>query len=169
MKRFSLLLLAVMLVFTLAACGGGDEEPTPEPAAPTAADTDTEAETAADADTEADTAETDADTDTGEAEAVAVAPSVGDPVTGQQLFSTTCAACHGPAGEGVQGLGKDMTTSEFIGGLSDHELLAFVQVGRPITDPLNTTGVMMPPRGGNPTLTDEQLLDIIAYIRTIHN
>jgi disulfide bond formation protein DsbB len=97
----------------------------------------------------------------------ATAPA-GDPAKGQEMFATTCAACHGPAGQGVQGLGKDMTVSEFIGGLSDAELLAFIKVGRAPTDPLNTTGVLMPPKGGNPALTDEQLLDIIAYIRQIH-
>lgn len=94
--------------------------------------------------------------------------AVGDAANGQQLFSTTCSVCHGPAGEGVQGLGKDMTKSEFIAGLSDDELVAFIEEGRRISDPLNTTGVDMPPKGGNPGLTTEQLTDIVAYIRSIH-
>lgn len=94
--------------------------------------------------------------------------ATGDPTQGQALFVMTCAACHGPQGEGVKGLGKDMTTSKFIAGLSDAELLAFVKQGRSTSDPLNTTGVDMPPKGGNPALNDEQLTNIIAYIRTIH-
>lgn len=94
--------------------------------------------------------------------------SMGDAARGQQLFASTCAACHGPNGEGVQGLGKDMRHSEFIAGLSDEELLAFIKRGRDMSDPLNTTGVAMPPKGGNPALSDEQLLDIIAFVRTIH-
>jgi mono/diheme cytochrome c family protein len=98
----------------------------------------------------------------------AVAVAQGDATAGKTTFATTCAACHGPAGEGVQGLGKDMTTSEFIAGLSDAELLAFIKQGRPIGDPLNTTGVDMPPKGGNPALTDAQLADIIAFMRSIH-
>jgi disulfide bond formation protein DsbB len=61
-----------------------------------------------------------------------------------------------------------MTTSQFIASKSDPELLDFVKQGRPVTDPLNTTGVPMPAKGGNPALTDEQLFDIIAYIRTLH-
>jgi hypothetical protein len=48
----------------------------------------------------------------------------------------------------------------------DEELLAFVQVGRMPFDPLNTTGIQMPPRGGNPLLKKEDLQDIIAYVRT---
>lgn len=94
--------------------------------------------------------------------------SRGDPRKGAELFATTCAACHGPKGEGVQGLGKDMTTSEFIASLTDEQLLEFIKTGRDVTDPANTTGVAMPPKGGNPALTDEDLLNIIAYIRTLH-
>jgi disulfide bond formation protein DsbB len=92
----------------------------------------------------------------------------GDAAKGKEMFATTCAACHGPEGKGVPGLGKDMTTSTFIAEKTDGELLEFVKVGRAPTDPLNTTGVLMPPRGGNPALTDEQLLDIIAFVREIH-
>jgi disulfide bond formation protein DsbB len=111
----------------------------------------------------------------GKEEAVAEEPAAaaepvaqGDPEKGKVVFATTCAACHGPAGEGVPNLGKDMTTSEFIAGKSDAELAEFIKVGRAPDDPLNTTGVLMPPKGGNPALSDEQLADIIAYIRTIH-
>lgn len=91
----------------------------------------------------------------------------GDPVAGETLFVQSCSSCHGPAGEGITGLGKDMTTSVFIAGLDDQELLEFVKTGRPATHPDNTTGVDMPPKGGNPALTDDQILDIIAFIRTL--
>jgi disulfide bond formation protein DsbB len=67
----------------------------------------------------------------------------------------------------VPGLGKDLTTSEFITGLSDDELLDFIKRGRDMSDPLNTTGIAMPPKGGNPALTDGQIVDIIAYLRSI--
>mgnify|MGYP000922347963 CR=1 FL=1 len=92
----------------------------------------------------------------------------GDPVAGKQQFDMVCIACHGPGGAGIEGLGKPFTTSEFLLTVDDQELLQFIKTGRPISDPANTTGVDMPPKGGNPALTDEQLLDIIAYIRTLH-
>jgi hypothetical protein len=38
--------------------------------------------------------------------------------------------------------------------------------GRDTSDPLNTTGIPMPPRGGNPSLTDDQLRWVIAYLRS---
>jgi disulfide bond formation protein DsbB len=96
------------------------------------------------------------------------ATSAGDAVAGKATFDTVCIACHGPGGVGVEGLGKPFTTSEFLLTVSDQELLEFIKTGRPISDPANTTGVDMPPKGGNPALTDEQLMDIIAYIRTLH-
>lgn len=86
---------------------------------------------------------------------------------GKKLFQQTCAACHGMEGQGMPNLGKDMTTSPFIKQHSNDELLAFIKQGRMPGDPANTTGVAMPPKGGNPTLTDDQLRTIIAYIRTL--
>ena len=91
----------------------------------------------------------------------------GNAAEGEALFTQTCTACHGPEGKGVTGLGKDMTASEFIVGKSDDELVEFIKVGRPPDDPLNTTGVAMLPKGGNPALSDEDLYDIVAFIRTI--
>lgn len=111
------------------------------------------------------------DATTGETVAEAPEPTStpsGDPVAGKAQFDTVCIACHGPGGVGVEGLGKPFTTSEFLLTVSDEELLTFIKTGRPISDPANTTGVDMPPKGGNPALTDEQLIDIIAYIRSLH-
>jgi len=133
-----LVLLLVMLVAFLAACGGGGNDSA---------------------------ADTGSSSDTGAEEAPAV--SAGDPDAGEAKFNEVCIACHGAGGVGIEGLGKDMTTSEFIAGLTDEEMLDFVKTGRPISDPLNTTGVDMPIKGGNPALTDDQILDIIAYIRVL--
>ncbi|WP_448601203.1 hypothetical protein [Thermoflexus hugenholtzii] len=46
--------------------------------------------------------------------------------------------------------------------------MEFIKKGRPATDPANTTGVDMPPKGGNPALTDQDLADIIAFLRTFN-
>ena len=93
--------------------------------------------------------------------------SEGDAAAGAALFTGTCSACHGPDGKGLPNLGKDFTASEFVKTSSDAELLAFVKVGRPAGDPANDTGVDMPPKGGNPALSDEDILDIIAHVRTL--
>ena len=87
---------------------------------------------------------------------------------GRTIFMTVCAACHNPKATGIQGLGKPLIGSVFFNGHTDTELLAFLQKGRPVNDPLNTTGVMMPARGGRPTLTDKDLTNVIAYIRSLN-
>ena len=58
-------------------------------------------------------------------------------------------------------------TSEFISSTSDEDLLTFIKMGRPLWDSANTTGIDMPPKGGNPALNDEDILSIIVYLRTI--
>jgi len=96
----------------------------------------------------------------------APAPAHG-PEEGEALFQQTCAPCHGRDARGVPGLGKDLVEGAFARGLSDAELVAFIARGRPADDPANTTGVPMPPKGGNPALTREDLADIVAYLRTL--
>lgn len=93
----------------------------------------------------------------------------GDATKGQTNFQTVCVSCHGPDAKGMPGLGKDLTISTFVKSKNNAEMVAFLQVGRPASDPLNTVGVDMPPRGGNPAFTDQDLADIVAYLRTINN
>ena len=86
---------------------------------------------------------------------------------GESLYQQTCLACHGPDGKGLPSLGKDLIASEFVDNSSDDELLTYVLEGRAADAPDNTTGVAMPPKGGFEFLTDEDILKIIAYIRSI--
>ncbi len=84
---------------------------------------------------------------------------------GEGFYNQTCFACHGPDATGIENLGKDLTTSEFFAESSDQELVAYVKEGRAIDDPLNTTGIEMPPKGGFDFLTDDNIHSIIAYLR----
>lgn len=86
---------------------------------------------------------------------------------GRDLFIASCSACHGPNGEGMDGIGKPFTTSAFVKGATDKELMTMIKMGRPIWDAENTTGVDMPPKGGNPAISDDELNEIITYIRSI--
>lgn len=92
---------------------------------------------------------------------------IGDASKGKDKYATTCVSCHGPDAKGMPGLGKDLTTSEFAKSLSDTDLVAFVLKGRSTSDPANTTGVDMPPKGGNPALTEDDIKDIVSYLRTL--
>ena len=92
---------------------------------------------------------------------------IGDAVVGKTKFESTCSTCHGPDAKGLPGLGKDLTVSEFAKGLSNRAFVDFVATGRPSSDPANTTGVDMPPKGGNPAFTEQDLVDIVTYVRTL--
>ena len=87
---------------------------------------------------------------------------------GETEYQKTCSACHGADAMGVENLGRTLIGSQFVTERTDAELLEYVKVGRTVDDPLNETGIAMPPKGGNPALTDDQINAIIAYIRTIN-
>lgn len=82
---------------------------------------------------------------------------------GTVKFGKTCATCHGADAKGMLNLGSDLTISEFFRDSSNEELLAYVKVGRPA----DGTTAAMPPKGGFPDLTDEDIMNIIKYLRTI--
>lgn len=87
--------------------------------------------------------------------------------SGEALYEANCTACHAEGGVGIEGVGKPLVGSEFVAGLSDTELVGFLVVGRDTADPLNTTGILKPPRGGNPSLTEQDLALIVEYLRSL--
>lgn len=87
--------------------------------------------------------------------------------SGKKIFNGTCIACHGKGGVGIQGNGKALANNPFVQSLDDEALLKFVQGGRAPSDPKNTTGIQMPPKGGNPALSEDDILDVISYVRTL--
>jgi disulfide bond formation protein DsbB len=97
----------------------------------------------------------------------AVPTPIGDASKGKDKYATTCVSCHGPDAKGMPGLGKDLTTSEYTKSLTDVDFVDFVLKGRSTSDPANTTGVDMPPKGGNPALTEDDIKDIVSYLRTL--
>jgi mono/diheme cytochrome c family protein len=83
---------------------------------------------------------------------------------GRELFSTSCAACHGQAGTGVQGLGRNLTISDFVARESDDALVRFVVEGRP-----NARPMPMPPKGGHDQLTTDDIGHIVAWLRCLQD
>ena len=86
---------------------------------------------------------------------------------GLVAYTSTWPACHEANGQGVPGLGKPLVGSVLVDETSDPELVEFLKVGRSTGDPLNTSGVDMPRRGGNPSLDDDHLRDLVTYIRSL--
>tara|TARA_B100000959_G_C14985767_1_gene625512 strand:+ start:1545 stop:1997 length:453 start_codon:yes stop_codon:yes gene_type:complete len=88
-------------------------------------------------------------------------------VDGEVDFMGYCSSCHGMDAKGLDGLGKDLIGGTFIKDQDNAELLQFIKKGRSSGDKENTTGIDMPPKGGNPALTDENILSIIVYLKSI--
>jgi len=87
---------------------------------------------------------------------------------GESLYESNCSSCHGIDGKGLTGLGKNLVEGEFFSQMPTNDLIDFIIVGREPSDPENSTGISMPPKGGNPALSDEDLSNIIAYVRILN-
>ena len=88
-------------------------------------------------------------------------------VRGEELAGQSCSACHGQDFEGVSGLGTSLHDNVFIQEHTDDQLVVFIKEGRANDAPDNETGISMPPYGGNTQLTDDDLADIVAFLRTL--
>lgn len=92
-------------------------------------------------------------------------PLPGDPVRGETLYGPNCATCHGSALGG--GIGPALNPIEKLPGVSDTLdptfLIEIITNGRQpqAGDPRQTA---MPPKGGNLSLTEQDIKDIAAYI-----
>lgn len=94
-------------------------------------------------------------------------PSRQEVARGREIYAANCSICHGAEGQGKPRLGKDLRGNPFVSKISDAELLGFLIEGRPAFHPDNEQGIDMPPRGGNPGLTDRDLQAIAAFLRTL--
>ena len=101
-----------------------------------------------------------------DAEALPVDGTVDDALDGGALYVASCAGCHGANLTGVEGLGNSLAASAVVKTYDDEALLALIRSGRTADDPGHGSGVPMPPNGGNPDLSDAELLAIVRYIRT---
>lgn len=86
---------------------------------------------------------------------------------GQQLYIEACAACHGQRGDGIAGLSSTaLSASKLLQEGTDEEVLETIRIGRDASATGNHSGVPMPPSGGRPDLTDDDLLAIMAFLRS---
>ncbi len=85
-----------------------------------------------------------------------------DVAKGKSLYSTTCVACHGNDGKGTIPGVSDFTKLDGPLTKTDDELAESIIKG------LATPGaaLTMPAKGGNPSLTDAEVLSLVAYIRS---
>jgi hypothetical protein len=79
----------------------------------------------------------------------------------------TCTSCHGQQAQGLPHMGVNLRESKFVASTNDRKLVAFLKSGRKPTDAKNITGLLMPPRGGNVSLDEDSLADIVAFLRQV--
>ncbi len=92
--------------------------------------------------------------------AVAFHEAGGQPEAGTRVYQGTCIACHGANGKGVIPGAPNFNAPDGPLGKPDEMLLlhvrdGFQQPGSPMP---------MPPKGGNPSLTEQDLKNVIAYL-----
>ncbi len=100
----------------------------------------------------------------GEKEKIAAGPSA---ASGSTLWKTSCASCHGADANGLPELSPTLIGSEFVLTSSNDALLEYITVGRKADDPKSVMNLEMPAKGGNPMLKKNDILSIVAYIRTL--
>ena len=89
----------------------------------------------------------------------------GDPARGATLYGQNCATCHGANLEG--GIGAVLNPIDKLPGVANPldpaVLIDIITNGRQPQsgDPKQ---IPMPPKGGNPSLTDQDIKDLAAYI-----
>jgi putative heme-binding domain-containing protein len=84
-------------------------------------------------------------------------PLAGDPAAikqGQNIYRGRCAVCHGIDAKGYRG--SDLTTGDWVHGGSDAQIAKTISGG--------IAGTEMP---ANPTLSDEEVWMLVAYLRTL--
>ena len=81
---------------------------------------------------------------------------------GKKVYSQTCVACHGANGKGMISGVSDFTKADGPLSKSDEALIASIRDG------LVTPGkpLSMPAKGGNPSLTDEDIQAVLEYLKT---
>lgn len=87
---------------------------------------------------------------------------VASPEHGSVIFHQTCIACHGANGKGAVPGTPNFTQSDGVLTLPDPMLEARIEKG------FSCDGlpVAMPPKGGNPDLTKNDIKDVLGYLRT---
>ena len=76
-----------------------------------------------------------------------------------------CYVCHGAEGQGMPGLGANLTDEEWVHGDGSFEsIVATVMSG--VESSASTTGTAMPAKGGS-GITDDQVRQVAAYVWTL--
>lgn len=100
-----------------------------------------------------------------------IAWSAGDTAKGKEKYQELCAACHGASGKGdgpaapaLTPKPRDHTDGAYMNKLTDEQVFNIIKSGGAAAG----KSPLMPAWGGPPPkLSDQQIQDLVAYIRTL--
>lgn len=84
-------------------------------------------------------------------------------LSAEQIYTQNCMVCHADDGSGAMPGVSDMSKSKRLFTVSESELVARMKQGIQVKG----SQLSMPPKGGNPDLTDSELLKALKYLKRI--
>ncbi|MGD2217520.1 MAG: c-type cytochrome [Gemmatimonadales bacterium] len=86
---------------------------------------------------------------------------------GEEVYAGAglCYVCHGAEGQGMPGLGANLTDDEWVHGDGSFESLVETVING-VDSGASTSGTAMPAKGGS-GITDEQARQVAAYVWTL--
>lgn len=92
----------------------------------------------------------------------------GGRTNGLKLFRRICGTCHGPSGDGIEGLAPPLRNSEYVSG-SIHRLTSIILHGMygpvHVNGKLYKLGGAMPGLVDNQSISDRDIADIVHYLQ----
>ncbi len=97
--------------------------------------------------------------------ASSVAPVCATQHAGEKIFEQSCAACHGSDGTGAIAGVPDLTQFKGFKSGENSDAALFEHFSH-VKQGIKSSGpISMPPKGGNPNLTDQDIRDVLKYMR----
>lgn len=100
---------------------------------------------------------------------ISVSDQTDDRTRGFELYQMYCGTCHGMDGKGMEGLAPPLYQSEYVDGPPEHIALVMLNgLQGPITvhGKIYESALVMPGIKHNPDITDRDINDIIAFIKS---
>jgi mono/diheme cytochrome c family protein len=88
--------------------------------------------------------------------------------TANEIYAAYCQACHGEGARGLQNLGLNLTTSQFVAKRSDSDLIAFLREGRSPDAKDSVTKKLMPGMKNYAGFAEEYYAKIVEHIRKLN-